>query len=201
MAHSSICILQGSPRKEGNTMALQQPFMEELNTQGYSCSLTRLYEKKIYSCTACRTCQNDWSVFGCPQPDDMQEIFDAVSACRLLILATPIYSWYCTPPMKAVLDRLVYGMNKYYGETKGPALWAGKKLALITTCGYRPEHGADLWETGIRRYCKHSQLEYKGMLAERHLGYQSAFMDGDKENRAREFARTLLREMQSEHKI
>jgi len=28
--------------------------------------------------------------------------------------------------MKALLDRLVYGMNKYYGDKKGPALWAGK---------------------------------------------------------------------------
>ena len=28
--------------------------------------------------------------------------------------------------MKALLDRLVYGMDKYYGAEKGPALWAGK---------------------------------------------------------------------------
>lgn len=199
MDHTSICILQGSPRKEGNTMALLQPFMAELKTHGHSGSLIRLYEKTLSPCMACRVCQRDWSVFGCPQPDDMQEIFDAISACRLLVLATPIYSWYCTPPMKSVLDRLVYGMNKYYGETKGPALWAGKSLALITTCGYRPEHGADLWEAGVKRYCKHSQLEYKGMLAERHLGYQSTFMDEEKEGRAREFARTLLREIQPQH--
>lgn len=33
--------------------------------------------------------------------------------------------------MKALLDRLVYGMNKYYGEQKGPAMWAGKKLSKI----------------------------------------------------------------------
>ena len=92
------------------------------------------------------------------------------------------------PPMKAVLDRLVYGMNKYYGKEKGPALWAGKKLAIITTCGYRPENGADLWETGIIRYCKHSKLQYAGMLAERHLGYNSVFMDSEKEEHAKQFA-------------
>ena len=97
-----------------------------------------------------------------------------------IILATPIYSWYCTPPMKALLDRMVYGMNMYYGEGKGPSLWAGKKMAIVTTCGYKPEKGADLFEEGIRRYCRHSQLQYMGMLAERHLGYQSAFMDETK---------------------
>lgn len=46
--------------------------------------------------------------------------FDKVLESDMLILAIPIYSWYCTPPMKAFIDRLVYGMNKYYGDEKGP---------------------------------------------------------------------------------
>ncbi|MEG0156717.1 MAG: flavodoxin family protein, partial [Anaerovoracaceae bacterium] len=104
---------------------------------------------------------------------------------------SPIYSWYCTPPMKAALDRLVYAMNKYFGAQRGPALWAGKKLGIITTCGYPVETGADLWEEGMKRYCRHSQLEYLGMLAERHLGYQVEFMDEEKRNRARKFAKNI----------
>ena len=122
----------------------------------------------------------------------MQILFDAILRCDLLVWSTPVYSWYCTPPMKAVLDRMVYGMNKYYGEQKGPALWAGKSAALITTCGYPAEKGADLLEEGIRRYCKHSQLNYLGMLAERHMGYNTVFMDQEKESRATAFARQLL---------
>ena len=78
-------------------------------------------------------------------------IFDSVLSCDMILLASPIYSWYCTAPMKAVLDRLVYGLNKYYGEQKGPSLWAGKKVALITTCGYSPDKGADIWEEGITK--------------------------------------------------
>jgi multimeric flavodoxin WrbA len=162
--------------------------MEE---RGHTCETIRLHGKVLNPCLACRACQKDWTIFGCVQKDDMQEIFDAVRAADLLVLATPIYAWYCTPPMKSALDRLVYGMNKYYGEEKGPSLWAGKPLALVTTCGYPPEKGADLWETGMRRYCRHSQLEYLGMLAERHLGYDTVFMDQDKEVRAVAFADEL----------
>lgn len=187
----NVCILMGSPRKMGNTAALLEPFMEKLKEEGHSCNLIQLYDKQLNSCTACRNCQEDWTVFGCSKQDDMQEIFDGILACDLLVLASPIYSWYCTPPMKAVLDRMVYGMNKYYGEKKGPSLWAGKKAALITTCGYRPEKGADLWETGFKRYCKHSQLHYLGMLAERHLGYDTVFMDESKAEHAEAFAETL----------
>lgn len=124
----------------------------------------------------------------------MHLIFDAVMKSDLIVIASPIYSWYCTAPTKMVLDRLVYGMNKYYGDKKGPSLWAGKGVALITTCGYKPEKGADLWEEGMKRYCRHSQLEYRGMLAERHLGYNTVFMDDGKAERARAFAEELLDE-------
>ncbi|MGI5963897.1 MAG: flavodoxin family protein [Lawsonibacter sp.] len=189
----NVCILLGSPRKNGNTAALVTPFREELVRRGCQCETIWLYEKQIAPCTACRTCQNDWSGFGCRIQDDAYPLFDRVLACDLLVLATPIYSWYCTPPMKALLDRLVYGMNKYYGAEKGPSLWKGKKLALISTCGYPPEKGADLWENGIIRYCKHSQLQYQGLLVERHLGYDVPFMDPDKQAHARAFAAQVCR--------
>jgi multimeric flavodoxin WrbA len=181
----------GSPRKNGNTASLLTPFVEELSALGAGHSLLRLYDRRIEPCIACRTCQKDWTAFACRHRDDLQEVFDAVLACDAIVLATPIYSWYCTPPMKAAIDRLVYGMNKYYGDEKGPSLWRGKRLALIATCGYPKEKGAVLWEEGIKRYCKHSQLRYAGMLAEQDPGYRSAFMDEEKERRARIFAREL----------
>jgi len=186
-----ICILCGSPRKEGNTNQLVRVFAKEAEALGCETEQYHLYDMDLRPCLACRACQKDWTAFGCSQQDDMHVLFDAIARCDLLLLASPIYSWYCTPPMKMVLDRMVYGMNKYYGERKGPALWAGKSVAIITTCGYPVEKGADLFEEGIRRYCKHSQLVYCGMLAERHMGYGTVFMNAEKEGRARAFARKL----------
>lgn len=187
-------ILMGSPRKQGNTIALTKVVMKELEQQGMDCGMTWLYDKDIRGCTACRGCQKDWSQPGCVQRDDMGVIFQDVLESDLIILATPIYSWYCAPPMKAALDRMVYAMNKYYGDKTGPALWAGKRLALVTTCGYAPEKGADLWEEGVKRYCKHSQMAYLGMLVERHKNYKQVFMDEEKAARAIEFAEDLMKE-------
>jgi multimeric flavodoxin WrbA len=187
------CILMGSPRKNGNTAALLQPFIEELRLHQIDYDLVWLYDKQIEPCDACRACQKEWTIFGCRHQDDVQEIFDKINNCDVIVLATPIYSWYCTPPMKALLDRLVYGMNKYYGDEKGPSLWAGKQLAIVVTCGYRPEKGADLFEEGVKRYCKHSQLQFIGMLAERALGYKSAFMTADKREHSRLFAQELIK--------
>lgn len=181
-------ILMGSPRKNGNTASLAKPFISTLSEAGFHCETVWLCDLDIRPCLACRACQLNHTKAACVQQDDMAGLYDQVLACDLLILATPIYSWYCTPPMKAALDRLVYGLNKYYGSSKGPSLWAGKKVALIVTCGYPPEKGADLFAEGIRRYCRHSQLEYAGMLAERHLGYDTVFMDEEKAARAKAFA-------------
>jgi multimeric flavodoxin WrbA len=184
-----FCILMGSPRKNGNTNKILKVFRDELEQKQVQYDLIWLYDKQIEPCIACRSCQTDWSSFGCRFQDDTYDIFNKILACEVIVLATPIYSWYCTPPMKSLLDRLVYGMNKYYGEEKGPALWAGKKMALIASCGYKPEKGADLWEEGMKRYCKHSQLVYAGMLVERDLGYKSTYTFNEKETRA--FARRL----------
>ena len=181
-------ILMGSPRKNGNTMSILKPFVDRLSDLGEEYSITWLYDRKIEPCTACRTCQKDWTKFGCRYKDDLDDIFTDVLLSDVIVLATPIYSWYCTPPLKALLDRFVYGMNKYYGDEKGPAIWAGKKVVIITTCGYEIEKGTNLFESGIKRYCKHSQLKYIGMFAERDLGYKTVFMDGQKEKHAVEFA-------------
>ena len=185
-------ILMGSPRKGGNTASLTAPFVEELKANGVECTTFDVYDMDLRPCVACRTCQKDWTIFGCPQDDDMQQIFDAALEADLIVAASPIYSWYCTPPIKNALDRLVYGMNKYYGEEMGPSIWKGKKMALISTCGYPVEKGADLWEEGMKRYAKHSRLQYVGMVCERQRNYGEQFMDEEKEAKMRAFARTCM---------
>lgn len=185
-------ILMGSPRKEGNTASLVKPFVGELEAKGVECTTFDVYDMDLRPCVACRTCQKDWSIFGCPQNDDMQQIFDAAMEADLIVAASPIYSWYCTPPIKNALDRLVYGMNKYYGEEMGPSIWKGKKMALISTCGYPVEKGADLWEEGMKRYAKHSRLQYVGMVCERQRNYGEQFMDEEKEAKMRAFAKECI---------
>ena len=66
------CILMGSPRKTGNTAALLEPFREELEHRGTETETVWLYDREIRPCVACRSCQRDWTIFGCPQRDDGQ---------------------------------------------------------------------------------------------------------------------------------
>lgn len=187
------CILFASPRAENsNTLAMVKPFMEEWKTAGHTADFYSLYDMDIEPCRACRSCQSDWSAPACVLHDDMDAIFDSVLSSDLIVLASPIYSWYCTAPLKAALDRMVYALNKYYGGKHGPSIWQGRRVAIITSCGYRCEKGTDLFEEGIIRYCKHSGLKYDGMIAQRHLGYDVPFMDQEREQQVRAFARKLM---------
>ncbi len=183
-----ICILFGSLRNNSNTALLLQPFMDELKGLGTEVDILTIKDMHIEPCTACWTCQNVFEGPGCPKNDDMNKIYESVLKSDCIIFASPIYSWYCTPPMKAVMDRLVYGMNKYYGDTEGPCLWEGKKCALVTTCGYEIEAGAGVFEEGLRRYCKHSNLHYLGKLAARDIDGKSYFKSETVVNSARDFA-------------
>ena len=76
----NVLILMGSPRKQGNTAALLEPFCAQLRQGGADVEVIWLYDKKIQPCVACRSCQKDWTIFGCSRADDGQELFDKVLA-------------------------------------------------------------------------------------------------------------------------
>jgi len=193
-----FCVLMGSPRKDGNTAALLAPFLEECAALGVETETIRLYDKRIAPCLGCGTCQDCMDGPGCVQEDDFQKIFRAMANCDVLIFATPIYSWYCTPPMKALMDRAIYAGKKNYGREKGPALLAGRRAATIVTCGYPPERGTDLWEEGLKRWCRHGRLEYLGILCRQDRGGGEPFLTEDRAQAARDFAQALRMTLQLE---
>lgn len=185
-----FCILMASPRLNGNTAELVKPFLTELKKNGAEVEYITLAEKNILPCKGCYACQDISDEYGCVQQDDIAEIIKEVIKSDCIVLATPIYSWYCTTPMKALLDRH-YGLNKFYGSAKG-SLWEGKKVAIIATHGYDAEYGAGPFETGIKRLCKHSKLEYVGMYSVRDEDNLASFQTEDAINGATLFANKLL---------
>ena len=58
-------ILLGSPRKQGNTISLVEPFVSEIKESGNNVNIIWLYDKKIKGCVACRSCQKDWTRSAC----------------------------------------------------------------------------------------------------------------------------------------
>ena len=126
-------ILMGSPKRDGNTAALLEYFMDENAEMGIEQDVVWLYDRDVKPCLGCKACQDKTDCLGCVQNDDFQAIFDSIQSSDVIVLATPIYSWYCTPPMKAVMDRLIYAGCKYYGKEKKQSAYFMKQVATITT--------------------------------------------------------------------
>ena len=183
-----VLLLMGSMRKKGNTAEVCHAFTSYLESLNVNVETVTLIDRDIKPCIGCGTCQNVLDGPGCIHTDDVVSIMDKILACDAFIFATPIYSWYCTTPVKSLMDRLVYMMNKYYGKEKGDSFWAGKKIGAITTCGYPDHYGADLFITGLKRYAKHSNLIYSGHLNARDDGSKQSVLTDEVNQRLIEFA-------------
>ena len=189
-----LCVLFGSPRLNGNTAELLKPFMEELNRNGVEFSYITLSDKLIYPCKGCYACQHVEDKYGCVHQDDVEDIMNKIIESDCIVFATPIYSWFCTAPMKALLDRH-FGLNKFYGSVNG-SLWEGKYCAIIATHGYDVEYGTGPFETGIKHLCEHSHLNYLGMYSVRDEDDLSSFQTPESKEGAKKFARHLLNKLE-----
>ena len=186
-----VLILMGSPRLKGNTAELCKPFMEELTRLGGQVTYLPLANMHIRPCKGCYACQEvDAPEYGCIQRDGMYALVEELRLCDIIVLATPIYSWYCPAEMKAVLDRH-FGLNKLYRGGRG-SLWAGKGLGVLATCGYEPDAGCGPFLQGVESLCRHSQLRYLGWYAVRDTDDLASFRTPEAMEGARAFARKLL---------
>ena len=100
-----ILILMGSPRKQGNTAALLRPFRRSWSGLGAETETIWLYDQDILPCVACRTCQRDWTVFGCARWDDVRDIFDLVLGSGMIVLGHAHLLLVLYAAHEALLDR------------------------------------------------------------------------------------------------
>ncbi len=183
----------GSPREQGNTAAALSVLLEQFALLGVEYNYFDMYALNPKPCLGCKHCQNEEN-FGCIQDDGLDQVYERIAGSDLLLLASPIYCWFCTAPLKAAMDRLIYATNKFYGSAgRKTSLLKGKAVAAVATCGYRPEKGSDLWEEGLRRWCKHGSMEYRGMLSLRDTGGSGPFMTEEYIAQTRAFAQEQFR--------
>lgn len=186
-----VCILMGSPHAEGNTAELCRHLTARLTELKAETEYIVLSSLDIRPCLGCYSCQNVSGEYGCVQSDDMEHVVRAICAADHIVLATPIYSWYCTAQMKAVLDRH-YGLNKFYGIAEG-SLWSGKHLSVLATHGYEPEYATQPFAMGVERLCIHSGLVYDGICSVRDTDDLESFRTKEAISAVRAFGDRICR--------
>lgn len=100
-----IVILNGSPRKNGNTSALVKAFSLGAESAGNTVKEFFLSDMDIHGCKGC-FCGHSGRACPCVQKDDMDRIYPYVRECDVLVLASPLYYWNMSGQVMTVIDRL-----------------------------------------------------------------------------------------------
>ena len=120
----NILVLNGSPRKEGNTAAMVEAFAAGAREAGHPVDIVPVCQKKIAGCLACEYCHTKGGG-KCVQQDDMQEVYPLLESADMIVLASPVYYHSFTGQLQCAINR-IYALDKPKNL---------KKAALILSSG------------------------------------------------------------------
>lgn len=156
-----ILVLNGSPRKHGNTKKMIEAFQEGAMSVGHQVNVVNVAYQKISGCLACEYChQKENGV--CVQKDDMQNIYTLLKETEMLVIASPIYYHGITGQLKCAIDRLYAVL---YPKEVVKSL---KKVAMILSSG-----DPDMYDGAMFSY-KGDFLDYLGL---KNMGVYTAYGD------------------------
>lgn len=120
-----IVVITGSPRKNGNSFAMTDAFIQAAQSKGHQITRFDAAMMKLGGCHACESCYKTGKA--CTFDDDYNTIAPAILEADTVVFAMPVY-WYSIPAqIKCVIDKM-------YSMVVGGKDFAGKECAIIACC-------------------------------------------------------------------
>ena len=101
---TKVLILNGSPRKGGNTDVLIESFSRGA-IKSCDVETLRVSDFNVHPCRGCNACKANESG-RCVVHDDMMYFWEKLSKTDVLIVASPVYFYGISATLKAIVDRL-----------------------------------------------------------------------------------------------
>jgi multimeric flavodoxin WrbA len=89
---SKVLVLNGSPRKKGNTAYLIGELRKALTEKGHDVEVLNLNDLDIWPCQGCFWCYRGFPL-RCVQDDAMNSLYPLVLGSDVLVFVSPIY-WF-----------------------------------------------------------------------------------------------------------
>ena len=140
-----ILVLNGSPTRDGNTVALVNAFKEGAESKGHEVTVLNVAHKKVNGCMSCGYCKGAGNG-KCAQKDDMQEIYPYLMEAEMITFASPIYYFTMSAQLQAVVQR-------FYAFTHPPKA----KYSTLLLSSYSP----NVYTGAIGQY--KDMIRYMGM--------------------------------------
>lgn len=100
----NIVVITGSPRKNGNSFAMTDAFINEAQKNGHTVTRFDAAMMNIGGCRACETCYKTGKA--CSFVDDFNIIAPEILKADAIVFTMPVY-WYSIPAqIKGVIDKI-----------------------------------------------------------------------------------------------
>ena len=103
-----VLMINGSPRKDGNTSIALEEMRKVFETEGVETECIRVGHMDVRGCIACGRCSE---LGKCVFDDVVSELAPAFKAADGLVIASPVYYASANATLIAVLDRLFYSSH------------------------------------------------------------------------------------------
>ena len=99
-----IVVLTGSPRKNGNSFAMTDAFIQAAQAKGHTVIRFDAAMRNVGGCHACETCFKTGKA--CSFDDDFNTVAPAILEADTVVFTIPVY-WYSIPAqIKGVIDKM-----------------------------------------------------------------------------------------------
>jgi len=158
-----ILILNGSPKKDGNTAAMVDWFCQGAKSKGAEIEVVRTaaLKYKTNGCISCRLCQTS-EKYECCVNDDAKPVLAKMVDVDVIVFATPLYFFGASAQLKLIFDRFfsLYKWDNEAGTMQTPL--KGKTLVVLASAF--EDIGLDALEKPFALTAEYTGMKFESIL-------------------------------------
>ena len=116
--------LNGSPRKNFNTVQMLQKAMEGAKDSDAEVELINLFDYEFTGCKSCFACKikNSKTNGVCAIRDSIQPVIEKAQEADIIVIGSPVYFGYPTGQVRSLVERLLFPLDTYMFDENGNRL-------------------------------------------------------------------------------
>lgn len=177
-----VLMINGSPRKEGNTRIALEEMARVLESEGIEVEILQVGNQAVRGCIACNACRKTGR---CVFDDLVNEAAAKFAECDGLVIGSPVYYASANGTLISFLDRLFYssafdktmkvGACAVVARRGGLSATFDELNKYFTICGM-PVASGQYWNSVHGRDAGEAAQDAEGMQGMRTLAQNMAFL-------------------------
>ena len=120
-----VLLINGSPRREGNTFLALREVAKVLEQEGIESEIVGVGTRAVRGCIACAKCKERGENRCVFEDDICNEVSAKMAECDAVIVGSPVYYGQPNGTVLSLLQRMLYSAGKYF---------EGKPAAAVAVC-------------------------------------------------------------------